>query len=313
MLTATLWTALLLATPADTCRLPSIAEWTNDAGSRMVLKVDADGMVRGTYVTALGCRAGEEQPLVGSCNGTALTFSVNFHGCGSTTAWTATVRQTDDGPRIQALWQRAVGEDPPAWDAVTAGSSTFRPPAVPITAGPTTAAPTTEEKTKAPEVDRPLAVLGPIFESFGPVFPIEDPDFPTPLDRPLRAVFDVAAAPEEPERRNSSLETVARFYNMHAQAGVAREHLNAAVVLHGAAGKAALSHAAYRARFGVDNPDLELVEALRAAGVRILLCGQSATWRGYARSDLAPSVELALSAMTALVTLQEEGYRLIAF
>jgi len=75
---------------------------------------------------------------------------------------------------------------------------------------------------------------------------------------------------------------VARYLNMHAQAGVPRERLGAALVLHG-------------------------------AGVHIVLCGQTAGSRGFAKDELAAPVQMALSAMTANKLFQDEGYQIVAF
>jgi len=157
------------------------------------------------------------------------------------------------------------------------------------------------------------AVAGPVIDAYGHVYPVTDPDFRTETQRMYRAVFDVSAAPPETDALNARIETVARFLNMHARAGVPRGNMRLALVLHGSAGKDALSHEAYRARFGTDNPNLEMLEALHDAGVSILLCGQTAVHRGFNREELAPPIKVALSAMTALVTLQAEGYALIAF
>ena len=160
--------------------------------------------------------------------------------------------------------------------------------------------------------ERQHPTKGPVTGSFGPVYQVDEPDFPTRTDVTYQAVFDVGAVPRE-GAVNPKIETLARFLNMHAQAGVKREDMRLALVLHGAAGRAALGNAAYRERFGTDNPDLPLLVALHETGVRIYLCGQTAAYRGFARDEMAEPVELALSAMTVLVTLQSEGYALIAF
>lgn len=154
---------------------------------------------------------------------------------------------------------------------------------------------------------------GPVIQQFGPVFDIPSPDLKTPLDATYRVVFDVASAADAPDAVNPRMEGVARFLNMHARAGVPRERMQLALVLHGAAGKDALDNDAYRKRFGVDNPNVPLLKALGDAGVQVYLCGQTAMSRGLPRAELTPPVQMALSAMTALVVLQEQGYRLIAF
>lgn len=157
------------------------------------------------------------------------------------------------------------------------------------------------------------ATYGPILADFGPVYFNGEVDFATPLDRDFRALFDVAQAADDPDVRSAAIESAARFLNMHAQAGVPRERLGAAVVLHGAAARYALDNDAYRERHQVDNPSLALLEALHAVGVRIVICGQTAAARGFAESELAAPVELALSAMTAVKVLQDEGYQIVAF
>ena len=147
---------------------------------------------------------------------------------------------------------------------------------------------------------------GPIIDTHGPVFPVA-PDFETPLDLEYKVAFDVSQSGGA-DGVSTSLNTVARFLNMHGQAGVPRAQLGAAVVVHGTAVMDVLSDDAYHARSGSANPNATLLKELLDAGVRVVVCGQSAASRGYQASELADGVELALSAMTAFVVLQNEGY-----
>ena len=159
----------------------------------------------------------------------------------------------------------------------------------------------------------PTPQAGPVIEDYGPVYELSDPDFTAPTDEVLRVVFDVAQPASEPDRVNPRLETLARYLNMHARAGVPRENMKLALVVHGGASWEVTGNEAYRARFGTDNPNLPLLEALDDFGVELLICGQSQSSRGIAKSELAGPVRQALSAMTALVDLQSRGYQLIAF
>ena len=152
-----------------------------------------------------------------------------------------------------------------------------------------------------------------LLAAYGPVYDIDEPEFATPLDLHYRVAFDVAASPEDKAALNPALVTPARFLRMHDRAGVPAELLDVVVVVHGGAGKDMLSNEAYRDRYGVDNPNAELLQALQRAGARIVLCGQTGAHRDLARDGLAPGVEQALSAMTALIALQADGYALIAF
>jgi len=154
-------------------------------------------------------------------------------------------------------------------------------------------------------------VTGPVIENYGPVYYVPDEPLELPSDGRLKAVFDIAAAPDEPGKLNYRLETVARYLNMHSRAGVAPRQLSTAVVLHGRAARSALSPEAFEERYGEPHPDAELMQRLTRAGVRFVVCGQSATAFGFRRDELAPDVEMSLSAMTALVMLQSEGFALI--
>lgn len=157
----------------------------------------------------------------------------------------------------------------------------------------------------------PARTTGPVIDGYGAVFAVPDPSFPTPSDAPLRVVFDVAETSDSPGTPNPRIETVARFLNMHAQAGVSRAGMDVVLVVHGAAGKDLLADQHYRARNDVDNPNSELLRKLMDAGVRVVLCGQTAASRGLPREELADGVQMALSAMTALVSLQNRGFALI--
>jgi len=156
-------------------------------------------------------------------------------------------------------------------------------------------------------------ISGPAIERFGAVYTVENPSFATPTDMVYRVSFEVALGTDEPDQVNPRIETLARFLNMHAQSGVARENMKLALVLHGTAGKDALGDEGYRRRFGVDNPNAALIQALQEYGVLVVLCGQTQIHRGLVREELADGVDVALSAMTALAALQFQGYQVNPF
>ncbi len=152
---------------------------------------------------------------------------------------------------------------------------------------------------------------GPVVTSGGPVYEVTDPDFPTPMDTQLKTVFEMRDPPTDPSGTNQQLGTMARYLNMHARAGVPRENLRVAAVVHGGASHALLQDEFYRAREGVDNPNKELIREIIASGGQVILCGQTAGARDISRDQLLPGVKLALSAMTALTALQQQGYQII--
>lgn len=156
-------------------------------------------------------------------------------------------------------------------------------------------------------------VNGPVIQHFGQVFSVPNTDFPTDPNVQYKVVFDIATGEKDPAQLNKWINTLARFLNMHAQAGVPAENLHVACVIHGTATRDVLVSAEYRKRHGVDNPNEPLLEALAAAGARMYLCGQSAFARDIPLDKKTDAVKVALSAMTVLIRLQDEGYRLIRF
>lgn len=150
---------------------------------------------------------------------------------------------------------------------------------------------------------------GPVIDGYGRVFRVDDPDLAfAPSGDTYKVVFEISEGASSPERPNTKIANVARFLNMHGGAGVPTGNMHLAVVLHGSASWEALDDEGYQAKYGMNNPSRPLLDALAAAGVRIYLCSQSAAGRGLEKARLAPPVSLAFSAMTAIVSLQAQGY-----
>lgn len=154
---------------------------------------------------------------------------------------------------------------------------------------------------------------GPIIKDYGKVWKIENTDYNTPKDMEYKVVFDIMDSPKDPSELNKSIETAARFLNMHAQSGVPPENMKVALVVHNKASKDIITDSAYKERYGIDNPNAKMVSQLLDAGVDFVFCGQSSVSRNFPIEETIEGVQLSLSAMTALIQLQNQGYRLIKF
>lgn len=97
---------LLLTAPA---RAEPIWTWKNQYGSVLAVN-DYDqrtGAISGTYTNNAtnSCDEGAPQAMTGwlaqTNSGTAISFTVNFGGCGSTTVWTG---QLNAASGFQGLW-----------------------------------------------------------------------------------------------------------------------------------------------------------------------------------------------------------------
>lgn len=126
-----------------------------------------------------------------------------------------------------------------------------------------------------------------------------------------KIVVDITRG-SEPDELNSAFEKVAKYLNIFAAAGNEPAEVKLAVVLHGGATLAALHDEAYEAEFGLaKNPNLPLLRQLHLAGAELYVCGQSLHSEGKAEGDVAICTQIAVSALTANVNLQNEGYAYI--
>ena len=157
------------------------------------------------------------------------------------------------------------------------------------------------------------ALTGPVIEAYGPVYEVVGGAWNLEQGKHYKVSMDVSATEDLSGSLNRRLESAARFLNMHARNGIDPANIELAVVVHGAASRDLLTDEAYQTRFNQPNPNTAMLSALHGAGVKIYLCGQTAVHRGLSAEDLNPAVSMALSAMTAHVRLQSEGFTLIPF
>jgi intracellular sulfur oxidation DsrE/DsrF family protein len=156
-------------------------------------------------------------------------------------------------------------------------------------------------------------IKGPVIKDFGQTYKIKKPDLLLNKDKKYKVIFDVYSDGENKKEINASINTVARFLNMHAQHDIKPENLDIVLILHGAATKNVLTDKAFKREYHISNPNTDLIKALKKKNVQIYVCGQSFAYKGYKKKDLSSNVKLSLSALTALVKFQSEGYQLITF
>lgn len=153
----------------------------------------------------------------------------------------------------------------------------------------------------------------PIVKGFGGIYEI-----PEATERPdpsleYKILVDLSTAADNDKAVSRWVDNVARMMNLHGLAGVPEGRLKVKVVIHGGAIFTLLSNESYQKRFQVDNPNLAVFEALKAAGADILVCGQSLLARDLRTSELWSEVTVAHSALTTITTYVPQGYVLLKF
>lgn len=172
--------------------------------------------------------------------------------------------------------------------------------------GGDTTSDSTSVQTKATAGIESVEYLYPVISDFGKVVKL-----PSAAQQPRegsRICVDVTGGGDAAQL-NPSLEKIARFVNIYGGAGEKPVKSIIAVVLHGDATLTILTSDAYEKKFGVrDNPNLDCLRALHQAGVKFYVCGQSLIGKGGSPEDVVSDVETAVSALTAIVNLQTDGY-----
>jgi intracellular sulfur oxidation DsrE/DsrF family protein len=154
------------------------------------------------------------------------------------------------------------------------------------------------------------SAMTPLVPGYGKVAPVENPGVKPDPALDYKVVMSVTKAGEAGEPP-PALEKAARLANLLAQSGVPAGHRHIVVVLHGPATAAVLTAAGMTARGKGANPSQALIAELEAAGVRVDVCGQALAAAKIARGEVLPDVQVDLSALTTLSTLQLKGYALI--
>ena len=128
-------------------------------------------------------------------------------------------------------------------------------------------------------------------------------------DTEYKVVFDFVMNDDNLDDPYPMLPLVARYVNTLANMGVPKENRKISIVMHRGSGLIGLNNDEFRARHdGKDNPNIELINQLHAAGVTFHLCGQGMISRGLEKSDLLDAIQVDYWALTTLIELGRQGY-----
>jgi len=134
-----------------------------------------------------------------------------------------------------------------------------------------------------------------------------------------KVIFNVTRASENPNLPIDGILFAATDLSALRGQGVQRANTKFALIIHGPGGPnlgavdAILDNPAYRGKFGVDNPNLPMLSALRQAGAEIFVCGQFIGAMKVDPKTLSPDVTVASEAFLTLITYQNRGYAVLEF
>jgi intracellular sulfur oxidation DsrE/DsrF family protein len=152
-----------------------------------------------------------------------------------------------------------------------------------------------------------------MIDQYGSIHELPDAACQPHKDQEYRIIFRISRLPKQMSDPSPGFLHLALTINLFEWAGVPRENLHLAGVIHGDATPAALSPEVYGRKFSRVNPDADLIHQLTHHDVKIYVCGQSILDRGYRQDDVNPEVIFALSALSVLPAYQLKGYALMHY
>ena len=154
--------------------------------------------------------------------------------------------------------------------------------------------------------------VGPQVQDYGLIYDIPQAVQPDPSIS-FQIVVDVKTSSDKPKFINPGLFNLARLVNLHVAGGVDPSNLHIVAAIHGGATFSTLDNKGYNKKYGMDNPNMELINQLKDAGVQLFVCGQSLMTRNKGLDNINPQVAISLSAMTVVTEHQAKGYGLLKF
>ncbi len=152
----------------------------------------------------------------------------------------------------------------------------------------------------------------PVIPDFGTIWNIQEVSKPNP-ELNYKIVVDLKSPITDPTLINAGLNNVARMLNLHVTGGIPKDKISVTIAIHGLATASVMNNDGYSLKYGVDNPNLELIRQLKNAGVDLYVCGQSLIARNYDREKVNPDIKIALSMLTVVTERMMQGYGLLVF
>ncbi|MEL6559150.1 MAG: DsrE family protein [Bacteroidota bacterium] len=155
--------------------------------------------------------------------------------------------------------------------------------------------------------------VNPIIKNYGGIYEIPEATVTPNSELQYKIVVDAKTGADDESDFAFALYNSARMINLHAAGGVQKENLKVVLAIHGGATYSILKNEVYKKKFGVDNPNIGLIRELKAAGVKLVVCGQSLIGRKVDPEDILSEIEIGTSMLTTVSTYQLSGYAVFQF
>jgi intracellular sulfur oxidation DsrE/DsrF family protein len=136
---------------------------------------------------------------------------------------------------------------------------------------------------------------------------------PPDPSRTYRAIYDAREAADKPTELVPAINMAGSELNAFGVAGVPLRNVKFVIVFHGESMAGILDEAHYKAKFGVSNPNIKAIAAMKKLGVELFVCGQNLAYEKIDPRTITPDVAVASDALIVLMTYENKGYALLSF
>ena len=128
-----------------------------------------------------------------------------------------------------------------------------------------------------------------------------------------RVIFDGTKAAAKPNGLLPVLNAAGGVLNDLVVGKVPQSNQRLAIIFHGAAVDGILDNSHFRAKYGIDNPNLTVISELKRQGVELLVCGQHLAAEHVDPKTLSSDIRVASDAYLVLINYQNRGFALMLF
>lgn len=143
------------------------------------------------------------------------------------------------------------------------------------------------------------------------ILPVESPDELSDYTGVYKLIFDFAVGNADDLKNgniNPGIQELIRIINLHKASGIPEDRMDIVVVIHGPGTMSFLGNDDYKKRFGISNPNLDLINQLKQKGIKLVVCGQTLALREIELDKMVTGMRKAYAARTTLSTYQLKGY-----
>jgi len=142
---------------------------------------------------------------------------------------------------------------------------------------------------------------------------IPDAAVPPTKNAKYQAVFDATHLAEKAAQLLPALNMAGSELNALGAVNAPLANAKFVIVFHGPAVDGILDNPHYKAKFGIDNPNLKVITEMKKQGVEFFVCGQHLAGEKIDPKTLSKDVTVAADALLVLIQYQNKGYALLSF